>query len=96
MGLLSSKKLVFKHLLCVIDVFTKYALVKSLKDKKTKTVLHSFVDLIKESNRKSSKSRLDRERGIYNSPMQNLLHCNGLLIYSPHNKGWDAYKNIKK
>ena len=96
MGLLSSKKLAVKHLLCVIDVFTKYALVKSLKDKKTKTVLHNFVDLIKESNRKSSKSRLDRERGIYNSPMQNLLHCNGLLIYSPHNKGWDAYKNIKK
>ena len=96
MGLLSSKKLAVKHLLCVIDVFTKCALVKSLKDKKTKTVLHSFVDLIKESNRKSSKSRLDRERGIYNSPMQNLLHCNGLLIYSPHNKGWDAYKNIKK
>ena len=87
MGLLSSKKLAVKHLLCVIDVFTKYALVKSLKDKKTKTVLHNFVDLIKESNRKSSKSRLDRERGIYNSPMQNLLHCNGLLIYSPHNKG---------
>ena len=47
MGLLSSKKLVVKHLLCVIDVFTKYAFVKSLKDKKTKTVLHSFVDLIK-------------------------------------------------
>ena len=96
MGLLSSKKMVIKHLLCVIDVFTKYAFVKPLKDKKTKTVLHSFVELIKESNRKSSKSRLDRGRGIYNSPMQNLLHCNGLLMYSPHNKGWVAYKNIKK
>ena len=35
MGSLSSSSHCFKYLLCVIDVFTKYALVKPLKDEKS-------------------------------------------------------------
>ena len=35
MGSLSSKNWGAKYLLCVIDVFTKYAWVKRLKDKKS-------------------------------------------------------------
>ena len=37
---LSSKNKNVKYLLCVIDVFTKYAWVKTLRDKKGKTVLN--------------------------------------------------------
>ena len=37
---LSSKNKNLKHLLCVIDVFTKDSWVKPLKDKKGKTVLN--------------------------------------------------------
>ena len=33
----------FKYLLCVIDVFTKHAWVKTLKDK---TVLHCFMEMV--------------------------------------------------
>ena len=42
-------------MLCAIDVFTKYAWVKLLKDKtvktvkKAKTALHSFIEIINES-----------------------------------------------
>ena len=36
---------------CVIDVYTKYACVKPLKDKKPKTVLHGFMKIVKESNK---------------------------------------------
>ena len=35
-----------KYLLCIIDVFTKYAWVKPLKDKKAKTVLHGFLEIV--------------------------------------------------
>ena len=35
MGSLSSKNPGVKYLLCVIDVFTEYAWVKSMKDKKS-------------------------------------------------------------
>ena len=40
MGSLSSENKNVKYLICVIDVFTKYAWVKLLKDKKDKTVLN--------------------------------------------------------
>ena len=39
MGSFSSKDRNVKYLPCVIDVFTKYAWVKLLKDKQGKTVL---------------------------------------------------------
>ena len=39
----------------VIDVFPKYAWVKPLKDKKGKTVLNPFVEIVNESNYKPNK-----------------------------------------
>ena len=48
MGSLSSKNKNVKHLLCVMNVFTKYAWVKPLKDKKGKTVLNDFIEIVKE------------------------------------------------
>ena len=41
-----------KHLLCVIDVLTKYAWVKPLKVAKSKTDLNSFIEIVNESKRK--------------------------------------------
>ena len=38
------------------DVFNKYARVKSLKDKKAKTVIHGFTEIVNESKRKPNKS----------------------------------------
>ena len=40
MGSLSSKNQNDKYLVCAIDVLTKYAWVKPIKDKKGKTVLN--------------------------------------------------------
>ena len=62
MGSLSSLNWCVKYLLCVIDVFTKYAWVKPLKDKKSKTVLHGFVEKVKESKCQTNKLWLDQER----------------------------------
>ena len=42
MGSFSSKNKNVKYLLCVIDLFTKYAWFQILKDKKGKTVLNVF------------------------------------------------------
>ena len=39
-----------KYLLCVMDVFTKYAWLKSFKEKTTKTVLKAFIEIVNESN----------------------------------------------
>ena len=51
-----------KYLLYVIDVFTKYAWVKPLKDKKGKTVLNAFIEIVNESNRKPDKLWVDQGR----------------------------------
>ena len=52
---LSSKNKSVKNLLCVMDVFTKYAWVKPLKDKEGKTVLNALIKIVNESNRKPNK-----------------------------------------
>ena len=52
---LSSKNKNVKYLLCVIDIFSKYAWIKSLNDKKSKTVLKAFIRIENEFNRKPGK-----------------------------------------
>ena len=52
MGSLSSVNYGVKFLLCVIDVFTKYAWVKPLTDKKDKNVLNGFVGIENKSKGK--------------------------------------------
>ena len=76
MGSLSSKNKNVNYLLCAIDVFTKYASVKPLKDKKGKTVYNAFIEIVNESNRKPNKLWVDQGREFYNK-----------LMYSTHNEG---------
>ena len=49
MGSLPSFNRSVKYLLCLIDVFTKYAYDKPLKDKKAKTVFYGFIEIVNES-----------------------------------------------
>ena len=57
---LSSKKKNVKYLLCVKDVFTKYTWVKPLKDKKSKSLLNAFIEIVNESNCKTNKLWVDQ------------------------------------
>ena len=43
---LSSKNQNVKYLLCVTDIFIKYAWVKHLKDKKGNAVLNTFIEIV--------------------------------------------------
>ena len=45
----------FRFLLCVIDIFSKYAWVVPLKDKKGITITNAFQKILKESIRKPNK-----------------------------------------
>ena len=66
---LSPKNENVKYLLCAIDVFSKYALVKPLKDKKDKTVLNAFVEIVNESKCKPNKLWVNQGREFYNKLM---------------------------
>ena len=60
---LSSKNKNVKYL-CVIDVFTKYAWVKPLKERKGKTVLNAFIEIVNETNRKPNNYELLKEENF--------------------------------
>ena len=70
LGSLSSFIPGVKCLLCMTDIFTKYAWVKSLKDKKAKTVFQGFTEIINKSKYKPNKSWIHQGREFYNNFIQ--------------------------
>ena len=68
---LSSKDKNVKYLLCVIDLFTTYAWVKPLKDKKCKTVSNAFIEIVNKSNRKPNKLWVHQIKEYYNNLCKN-------------------------
>ena len=61
--LLSENKNV-KYLLCVIDVLSKHAWVKPLKDERGKTDPNTFTEIAIESNRKPNKLWAEKGREV--------------------------------
>ena len=56
-----------KYLLCVIDLFSKYAWVVPLKDKKGATITNAFQSVFKKSDTKPNKTWTDQGSKFYNS-----------------------------
>ena len=67
MQLISKFNKGFRFLLCVIDIFSKYAWVIPLKDKKGKSIVIAFQKNLKESNRKPNKIWVDKGNEFYNN-----------------------------
>ena len=66
MQLISKFNKGFRFLLCVIDIYSKYAWVIPLKDKKGVTITNAFQKMLKESNRKPNKIWVDKASAFYN------------------------------
>ena len=62
MQLLSKFNKRIRFLLCVIDIFSKYAWVIPLKDKKGVSIVNVFQKILKESNRKPNKIWVEKGR----------------------------------
>ena len=84
MQLISKFNEAFSFLLCVVDIFCKYAWVVPLKDKKGITITNAFQKILKESDRKPNKVWVDRGSEFYNSSFKK---DNGIEMYSIHNEG---------
>ena len=67
MQLISKFNKGFRLLLCVIDIFSKYAWVIPLKDKKGISIVNAFQIILKKSNRKANKIWVDKGSEFYNS-----------------------------
>ena len=61
----------FRFLLCVIDIFSKYAWVVPLKDKKGISIVNAFQKVLKESDKKPNKIWVDKGSEFYNNFLKN-------------------------
>ena len=88
MQLLSRYNKGIRFLLCAIDIFSKYAWVVPLKDKKGVSIVTAFQSILKQSNRqKPSKIWVDKGSEFYNVSFSKWLQDNDILMYSTHNEG---------
>ena len=67
MQLISKFNKGFRFLLCVIDIFSKYAWVVPLKDKKDASIVNAFQKILDKSGRKPNKIRVDKGSEFYSS-----------------------------
>ena len=84
MQLISKFNKGFRFLLWVIDIYSKYAWVVPLKDKKG---VNTFQSISKKSNRKTNKIWVDQAGEFYNRSMKSWLEKNDIGMYLTHNEG---------
>ena len=84
---LSRKNEGIKYLLCAIDLYSKYAFVIPLKEKKGISIVNAFDKIIKQSNRKPNKIWVDQGGEFYNNVSEKLFSDNDINMYSTYNEG---------
>ena len=67
-------------------MFSKYAFVFPLKDKKGISIVNVFNKIIKKSNRKPNKIWLDQGGEFYNNVFKKWLSDNDIIMYSMYNE----------
>ena len=75
-----------KYLLRAIDLFSKYAWVIPIKDRKGVSIVDAFQEILKEFNPKPNKIWVDKGREFLNNSFKKWLKDNYIEMYSIHNK----------
>ena len=78
MQLISKFNKAFRFLLCVIDIFSKYAWVFPLKDKKGVSIVDVFQRMLNKSGRKPNKIWVDKGSIFYNNSFKKWLKDNDI------------------
>ena len=87
MQLISKYNKRIRYLSCAIDLFSKYAFVVPLKDKKGTTIVNAFQSILNKSKRKPNKIWVDQGNECYNNNFKKWLKDNDISKYSIHNEG---------
>ena len=87
MQLISKYNKGIRYLLCVIDLFSKYAFVVPLKDKNGTTIVNAFQRNLNNSKRKPHKILVDQGSAFYNKSFKKWRKENNIEMYSTHNEG---------
>ena len=67
-------------------MFSKYAFVVPLKDKKGTTIVNAFQSILNNSKRKHNKILVDQGSEFYNTHFKKWLNDNDIEMYSAHNE----------
>ena len=86
MQLISKYNNGIRYLLCAIDLFSKYAFVIPLKDKKGSTIVNAFQSILNNSKRKPNKIWVDQDSEFYNTHFKKWVKGNNIEMYSTHNE----------
>lgn len=76
----------FKFILCIIDVFSKYAWAIPLKNKTSSSVLNALTTVISQSERIPEKIWVDKGSEFYNKQFQSWAKTNNITIYSTYSE----------
>ena len=87
MQLISKNQKGIKYLLCVIDLFCKYAWVVPLKDKKGVSIVNAFQSIFDGSKGNPNKRWVDQGSEFYNNQFKKWLKDNVISMYLTHNDG---------
>ena len=71
-------------------MFSRYAFVVPLKDKKRTTIANAFQSILDNSKRKLNKIWTDQGSEFYNTHFEKWLKHNNIEMYSAHNEGNSA------
>ena len=87
MQLISKCNKGIRYLPCVIDLFSRYAWVVPLKDKKGVTTTNAFQKNLDNSKRNPNKIWTDQGSEFYNTHFKKWLKDNNIEMHSTHNEG---------
>ena len=87
MQLISKYNKGIRYLLCVIDLFSKYAFVVLLKGKKGTIIVNAFQSILDNSKRKPNEIWVDQGSEFYNTYFKKWLKDHNIEMYSTHNEG---------
>ena len=72
----------YRYVLVIIDNFSKFGWIVSLKNKNAQTITNSFEKILINSKRKPKLIESDRGKEFYNNIFQDFLKENNIKIYS--------------
>ena len=73
-----------RHLLTVVDAFSKYAWVQPLKKETGTELVKAFEKVLKSGERRPMQLRTDRGQELYNQTFQNFLKKENIHHFSTH------------
>ena len=96
MQLISKQNKGISYPLCVIDLFSRYAWVIPLKNKKGESIVEEFKKILDDSNRKPNKIWADHGSEFYNNKFKRFLKENDIEMHSTFNEGFRKIIKILK